>query len=78
MKRNKRREAYQPQLDKNLRTRLLSRFRDQYRFLGDDEILLYIVDDILSVIENEFSPMSLMKKGQILWDGIAQLNVLES
>jgi len=61
---------YTPQLDRNLRTRLVNRFRDKYRFMGGDEIIQFIVDDILDLVEQEYKSMDLMRKGQILWDGV--------
>jgi len=61
---------YIPQLDRNLRTRLVNRFREKYRFMGGDEIIQFIVDDILDLVEQEYRSMDLMRKGQILWDGV--------
>ena len=64
------RKGYEPQLDRNLRTRLVNRFREKYRFMGGDEIIQFIVDDILTLVEEDYRPMAMMKKGQLLWDGI--------
>lgn len=61
---------YGPQLHRGLNTRLINRFRDKYRFMGGDEIIEFIVDDILSLVEDAYRPTSMMKKGQLLWDGI--------
>lgn len=65
------RTEYPPQLDRNLRTRLVNRFRDKYRFMGGEEIIQFIVDDILGLVELEYMSMDAMRKGQILWDGVA-------
>jgi hypothetical protein len=65
------RAEYSPQLDRNLRTRLVNRFRDKYRFMGGEEIIKFIVDDILGLVEQEYRLMDVMRKGQILWDGVA-------
>lgn len=64
------RTDYEPQLHRNLSTRLVNRFREKYRFMGGDEITQFIVDDILSLVEEAYRPMEMMKKGQLLWDGI--------
>jgi len=64
------RKEYEPQLQRNLRTRLVNRFREKYRFMGGEEIIQFIVDDLLSIIEEDYRPMSVLRKGQLLWDGI--------
>lgn len=64
------RKEYEPQLHRNLKTRLVNRFREKYRFMGGDEIIQFIVDDILSIVEKDYRPMAMMRKGQLLWDGI--------
>jgi hypothetical protein len=71
MSRSLTRTEYPPQLERNLRTRLVNRFRDKYRFMGGEEIIEFIVDDILGQVEQEYRSMDAMRKGQILWDGIA-------
>ena len=71
MSRRVSRVEYSPQLDRNLRTRLVNRFRDKYRFMGGEEIIQFIVDDILDLVEQEYRSMDVMRKGQILWDGVA-------
>jgi len=68
MKRDKRANQYNPQLDKNLTTALCNRFRDHYRFLGGEEITRFIVEDILKVVDQYRRPLSEVKKGQIVWD----------
>jgi hypothetical protein len=57
-------------MNRNLRTRLVNRFRDKYRFMGGEEITQFIVDDILSIVNENFRSKNLLSKGQILWDGI--------
>ena len=64
------RKEYEPQLQRNIRTRLVNRFREKYRFMGGEEITQFIVDDILSLVEDDYRPMAMMRKGQLMWDGI--------
>ncbi|MBA3045016.1 MAG: DUF1670 domain-containing protein [Euryarchaeota archaeon] len=64
------RKEYEPQLQRNLRTRLVNRFREKYKFMGGEEITQFIIDDILTIIEEDYRPMQMMRKGQLLWDGI--------
>lgn len=61
---------FEPLLHRNLRTRLVNRFRDKYRFMGGEEITEFIVDDILSIVDDNYRSRDLLSKGQILWDGI--------
>lgn len=70
MNKDSARKMFGPQLERNLRTRLVNRFKDKYRFMGGEEIIQFIVDDILSLVEEEYRPLAVIKKGQILWDGI--------
>jgi len=70
LKRSSAQARYSPHLHRNLQTRLINRFRDKYRFLGGEEITRFIVEDILSLVEEDYRPREMMKKGQILWDGV--------
>ena len=69
MKSNWRDDIYNPQLDRNLVSVLCNRFRERYRFLGGEEITQFIVEDILTVVEEYRRPISEVKKGQLVWDG---------
>jgi len=70
MKKSSAQARYEPHLHRNLLTRLIHRFQDKYRFLGGEEITRFIVEDILSLVEEDYRPREMMKKGQILWDGV--------
>ena len=39
------RKEYEPQLQRNIRTRLVNRFREKYRFMGGEEITQFIYYD---------------------------------
>jgi hypothetical protein len=70
MKKDWRAAMYDPQLDRNLVNVLCNRFRERYRFLGGHEITRFIVEDILSVVEEYRRPLPEVKKGQMVWDGV--------
>jgi len=70
MKKSSAQANYGPHLHRNLQTRLINRFRDKYRFLGGEEITRFIVEDILSLVEEAYLPRKMMRKGQIVWDGV--------
>ena len=64
MKKSSAQARYGPHLHRNLQTRLIHRFRDKYRFLGGEEITRFIVDDILKLVDEDYRPREMMKKGQ--------------
>jgi len=70
MRKDWRAVQFNPQLDRNLANALCHRFRERYRFLGGHEITRFIVDDILEVVDQYRRPLSEVKKGQMVWDGV--------
>jgi len=71
MRKDWRATQYNPQLDRTLMNVLCHRFREQYRFLGGYEITQYIVEDILKIVDQYHRPLSEVKKGQMVWNGVA-------
>ena len=70
MRKDWRAAQYNPQLDRNLINVLCNRFQERYRFLGGYEITRFIVEDILGVVEQYRRPLSEVRKGQMVWDGV--------